>query len=159
MKFRVGLGYDVHQLKAGRPCVLGGVKLDSSLGPDGHSDADVLLHAICDALLGAAGLRDIGHHFPNTDPLFKDADSRKLLTSVIGLIAERGYRVENIDATVISEAPKISSKIDEIKASIAALCKIEKDAVGVKATTAERMGFVGRQEGIEAQAVALILKD
>ena len=159
MKIRVGLGYDVHQLKEGRPCVLGGVKFEATLGPDGHSDADVLLHAICDAILGAAGLRDIGYHFPNTDHSFKNADSRLLLKRVIELVGEKGYRIENIDATVVSEQPKISPLIDNIKTSIAQLCLIEKDAVGVKATTSEKVGFVGREEGIEAHAVALLIKE
>ena len=158
MKIKVGLGYDVHQLKAGRPCVLGGVAFDSEVGPDGHSDADVLLHAICDALLGAAGLRDIGFHFPNTDESFKNADSKLLLKSVVELIHEKGFTIGNIDATIVSETPKISPKILEMKNSIAALCKIEDDDVGVKATTAEKMGFIGRMEGIEAYAVALIQK-
>lgn len=158
MKIRVGLGYDVHQLQQGRPCRLGGVDFESDLGPVGHSDADVLLHAVCDALLGAAGLRDIGYHFPNTDQQFKDADSRLLLKEVMALISAEGYEVQNVDATVISEVPKIAPKIDEIKASIAAHCFIEPDQVGVKATTSEKVGFVGRKEGIEAQAVVLLMK-
>tara|TARA_B110000046_G_scaffold45244_2_gene50303 strand:- start:453 stop:932 length:480 start_codon:yes stop_codon:yes gene_type:complete len=159
MKIRVGLGYDVHQLKKGRPCVLGGVLFDSLLGPDGHSDADVLLHAICDAILGAAGLRDIGFHFPNTDSSFKNADSRDLLKEVMNLVSKEGYRVENIDATLVSEQPKISPKIQAIKDSIAGLCGIEANAVGVKATTSEKLGFIGREEGLEAQAVVLLIKD
>lgn len=159
MKIRVGLGYDVHQLKEGRPCIIGGVKFESNLGPDGHSDADVLLHAICDAILGAAGLRDIGYYFPNTSDEYKDADSRILLEQVMKLIEAEGYRVENVDATVVSEQPKISPRIDEIKQSIGACCKIDTDAVGVKATTSEKVGFIGRQEGIEAQAVVLLIKD
>jgi 2-C-methyl-D-erythritol 2,4-cyclodiphosphate synthase len=158
MKFRVGLGYDVHQLKAGRACRLGGVDIPSDVGPDGHSDADVLLHAICDAILGAAGLRDIGYHFPNTSDDFKDADSRNLLKRVMELIEEKGYQVGNVDATLVSEVPKISPYITEIKASIADLCKVEDDAVGVKATTSEKVGFVGRKEGIEANAVVLLEK-
>ena len=157
MRIRVGLGYDVHQLKAGRPCVLGGVLFESDLGPDGHSDADVLLHAVCDAILGAAGLRDIGYHFPNTDQSFKDADSRKLLMEVIRLIKKEGFRVGNIDATLVSEQPKISPRIQEIKESIAELCEILPSEVGVKATTSEKVGFVGREEGIEAQAVVLLI--
>jgi 2-C-methyl-D-erythritol 2,4-cyclodiphosphate synthase len=157
MRIRVGLGYDVHQLKAGRPCVLGGVLFESELGPDGHSDADVLLHAVCDAILGAAGLRDIGYHFPNTDQSFKDADSKKLLMEVIRLIKKEGFRVGNIDATLVSEQPKISPRIQEIKESIADLCEILPSEVGVKATTSEKVGFVGREEGIEAQAVVLLL--
>ncbi|GAB5538932.1 MAG: 2-C-methyl-D-erythritol 2,4-cyclodiphosphate synthase [Salibacteraceae bacterium] len=159
MKIRVGLGYDVHQLKPGRPCVLGGVEFDSPLGPDGHSDADVLLHAVCDAILGAAGLRDIGYHFPNTDQSFKNADSRVLLQHVMKLVSKEGYRVENIDATLVAERPKVGPKIEEMKASIAGLCGIESNAVGVKATTSEKVGFVGREEGIEAQAVVLLIQD
>ena len=159
MKIRVGLGYDVHQLKEGRPCVLGGVVFESTLGPDGHSDADVLLHAICDAILGAAGLRDIGFHFPNTDDSFKNADSRMLLKQVMHLVSKEGYRVENVDATLVSERPKISPRIQEMKDSIAGLCEIESNAVGVKATTSEKLGFIGREEGLEAQAVVLLIKD
>jgi 2-C-methyl-D-erythritol 2,4-cyclodiphosphate synthase len=158
MRIKVGFGYDVHQLKLGRPCILGGVHFDSDIGPDGHSDADVLLHAICDALLGAAGLRDIGFHFPNTDQQFKNADSRFLLASVMKLISAKHFVVGNIDATIVSETPKIAPKIQEIKSSIAVLCNISEEDVGVKATTAELMGFVGRKEGIEAYAVVLIEK-
>ena len=156
MKIRVGFGYDVHQLKAGRPCRLGGVDFESSLGPDGHSDADVLLHAVCDAILGAAGLRDIGYHFPNTDASFKDADSRHLLTEVVALAAKKGYTIGNIDATLVSEVPKIAPRIDDIKKSIASLCGISTEDVGVKATTSETMGFVGEKRGIEAYAVVLL---
>ena len=158
MKIRVGLGYDVHQLKEGRLCRLGGIEIPSELGPDGHSDADVLLHAICDAILGAAGLRDIGFHFPNTNEDFKDADSRLLLKEVVKLASDKGFSVGNIDATLVSEVPKIAPYILEIKKSIAALCKISDDEVGVKATTSEKVGFVGRKEGIEAYAVVLLEK-
>jgi len=158
MKIRVGFGYDVHQLKEGRLCRLGGVEIPSDIGPDGHSDADVLLHAICDAILGAAGLRDIGFHFPNTSDDFKNIDSRILLEQVMKLIGEKGYTVGNIDATLVSEVPKISPYILEIKESIAGLCQIENDEVGVKATTSETVGFVGRREGIEAYAVVLLEK-
>jgi len=158
MKIRVGFGYDVHQLKEGRLCRLGGVEIPSELGPDGHSDADVLLHAVCDALLGAAGLRDIGFYFPNTSDDFKGADSRELLKEVMRLITEKNFELGNIDATLISETPKISPYIQEIKDSIAGICGIESDEVGVKATTAEKMGFVGRKEGIEAHAVVLLEK-
>lgn len=158
MKIRVGLGYDVHQLKPGRKCVLGGVEIPSELGPDGHSDADVLLHAICDAILGAAGLRDIGYYFPNTSDDFKGADSRELLKEVMRLTREKGFSLGNVDATLISETPKIAPHIGAMKASIAGICGISEDEVGVKATTAEKMGFVGRKEGIEAQAVVLLEK-
>ena len=158
MKVRVGFGYDVHQLKQGRLCRLGGIDIPSNIGPDGHSDADVLLHAICDAILGAAGLRDIGFHFPNTSDEFKDADSRDLLKAVMKLIAGKGYNVGNVDATLVAEVPKIAPYIAEIKRSIATLCNIEEDEVGVKATTSETVGFVGRKEGIEAYAVVLLEK-
>lgn len=158
MKIRVGLGYDVHQLKSGRPCILGGVKIPSDVGPDGHSDADVLLHAICDAILGAAGLKDIGYHFPNTDQNFKNADSRLLLSKVVEMTDALGYKIGNIDAALVAEVPKIGPYIDQIKASIAEVCGIAPEDVAVKATTAERMGFVGRKEGIEAHAVALLEK-
>ena len=158
MRIKVGFGYDVHQLKAGRPCRLGGVDMESDLGPDGHSDADVLLHAICDAILGAAGLRDIGFHFPNTSDDFKDADSRELLKEVMNLVSAKGYSVGNVDATLVSEVPKIAPYIADMKASIASLCRIELDDVGVKATTSEKLGFVGAKQGIEAYAVVLLEK-
>lgn len=158
MRIRVGFGYDVHQLKKGRLCRLGGVDIPSEVGPDGHSDADVLLHAICDAILGAAGLRDIGFHFPNTSDEFKDADSRGLLSDVVALIEGKGYSIGNVDATLVSEVPKIAPHIAQIKASIASLCKIDEGDVGVKATTSEKVGFVGRKEGIEAYAVVLLEK-
>jgi len=155
---RVGFGYDVHQLKEGRPCRLGGVDMESELGPDGHSDADVLLHAVCDAILGAVGLRDIGFHFPNTSDDFKGADSRDLLTEVMRLTAEKGWSVGNIDATLVSEVPKIAPHIIAIKEQIAKLCHITVDEVGVKATTSEKLGFVGAKQGIEAYAVVLLEK-
>jgi len=155
---RVGFGYDVHQLKEGRPCRLGGVDMESELGPDGHSDADVLLHAVCDAILGAVGLRDIGFHFPNTGDDFKGADSRDLLTEVMRLTAEKGWSVGNIDATLVSEVPKIAPHIIAIKEQIAKLCHITVDEVGVKATTSEKLGFVGAKQGIEAYAVVLLEK-
>lgn len=158
MKIKVGFGYDVHQLKEGRPCILGGVHFDSSVGPDGHSDADVLLHAICDAILGAAGLRDIGFHFPNTDESFKGADSSELLKAVMVLVKDKGFTVGNVDSTLVSEVPKINPRIDEMKQNIASLCEIDLEDVGIKATTSEKVGFVGRQEGIEAYAVVLLSK-
>lgn len=132
--------------------------MESELGPDGHSDADVLLHAICDAILGAAGLRDIGFHFPNTSDDFKGADSRDLLTEVMRLTAEKGWSVGNIDATLVSEVPKIAPHIIAIKEQIAKLCHITVDEVGVKATTSEKLGFVGAKQGIEAYAVVLLEK-
>ncbi len=158
MKIKVGFGYDVHQLKPGRKCVLGGVEIPSELGPDGHSDADVLLHAICDAILGAIGQRDIGYHFPNTNADFKDADSRELLKAVMKITKEKGFEVGNVDATLVSEVPKIAPHISAMKASIADLLEVETDDVGVKATTSETVGFVGRKEGIEAHAVVLVHK-
>lgn len=158
MKIKVGFGYDVHQLKAGRPCRLGGVDMDSELGPDGHSDADVMLHAVCDAILGAAGLRDIGFHFPNTSQEFKGADSRELLKEVVRLVSEKGFSVGNIDATLVSEVPKIAPHIGDMKLAIANLCGIASEDVGVKATTSEKLGFVGAKQGIEAYAVVLLEK-
>lgn len=132
--------------------------MESELGPNGHSDADVLLHAVCDAILGAAGLRDIGFHFPNTSDDFKGADSRDLLTEVMRLTAEKGWSVGNIDATLVSEVPKIAPHIIAIKEQIAKLCHITVDEVGVKATTSEKLGFVGAKQGIEAYAVVLLEK-
>jgi len=132
--------------------------MESELGPDGHSDADVLLHAVCDAILGAVGLRDIGFHFPNTSDDFKGADSRDLLTEVMRLTAEKGWSVGNIDATLVSEVPKIAPHIIAIKEQIAKLCHITVDEVGVKATTSEKLGFVGAKQGIEAYAVVLLEK-
>ena len=158
MDLKIGFGFDVHQLQEGYDLWIGGVKVPSEKGSVGHSDADVLLHAICDAILGAAGLRDIGFHFPNTSDDFKDADSRNLLTAVMTLITDKGYNVGNIDATLVSEVPKISPYISDIKASISSLCNLADDEVGVKATTSETVGFVGRREGIEAYAVVLLEK-
>jgi len=153
---RIGHGFDVHQLVVGRDCIIGGVLIPYDRGLDGHSDADVLLHAICDALLGAAALGDIGKHFPNTDECYKGINSRELLQHVIALLASRNYRVVNIDATVIAEAPKLSPHIAQMCANIAADCNIALDAVNVKATTTEKLGFTGRGEGIAAEAVCLI---
>lgn len=158
MKVRVGFGYDVHQLKPGRPCIIGGVEIPSSIGPDGHSDADVLLHAVCDALLGAAGLRDIGHYFPNTSAKFLNADSRELLRQVHSLIREKSYEVGNIDATVVLEKPKIGSYVEQMKKTIAEILSMDTGDISIKATTSETMGFVGREEGVTAYAVALISK-
>ncbi len=155
---RIGHGFDVHPLVAGRKCIIGGVDIPHDKGLDGHSDADVLLHAICDALLGAAALGDIGKHFPNTDPRFKGIDSRELLYHVVGLLKTKGYRVANVDATVIAEAPKLAPHIVAMCANIAADIDIGIDCVNVKATTSERLGFTGRGEGIAAEAVCLIEK-
>ncbi len=158
MTIRIGHGFDVHPLVAGRKCIIGGVDIPHDKGLDGHSDADVLLHAICDALLGAAALGDIGKHFPNTDPRFKGIDSRELLFHVAGLLKAKGYRVVNVDATVIAEAPKLAPHIVAMCANVAADIDVTVDCVNVKATTSERLGFTGRGEGIAAEAVCLIEK-
>lgn len=152
----VGFGYDVHRLVEGRPLILGGVNIPYEKGLDGHSDADVLLHALMDALLGAAGLRDIGYHFPPSDPAYKGADSLKLLEHVVGLLANEGFRPVNCDMTLLAERPKIGPHADAMKAKIAAVLGLEPRRVGLKATTNEGMGFVGRGEGMAAYAVALI---
>ena len=155
---RIGHGFDVHRLVAGRKCIIGGVDIAHDKGLDGHSDADVLLHAICDALLGAAALGDIGKHFPPSDSRYKDADSRTLLRHVIDLIQQKNYKVGNIDATVICEAPKLSSHTAQMCANIAADCGVDVTQINVKATTTEKLGFTGRGEGIAAEAVCLIQK-
>jgi 2-C-methyl-D-erythritol 2,4-cyclodiphosphate synthase len=153
---RIGQGFDVHALAAGRRLVIGGVEIPHERGLAGHSDADVLLHALCDALIGAAGLGDIGAHFPDTDPRYKDADSRALLRAVAGLVAARGFEIVNVDATIIAEAPKMAPHIARMRSHIAADLGIAPDAVNIKAKTAERLGALGRGEGIAAEAVALI---
>ncbi len=157
--FRIGYGYDVHQLKEGREFWLGGIKLDYHLGADGHSDADVLLHAICDAILGAANLKDIGYHFPNTSDEFDGIDSKILLTRTMDLIREKGYEVGNIDATLCLEKPKINPHVDAMRKAIAAASGIEEEDISIKATTKEKLGFVGEEKGVEAHATALIYKD
>ena len=156
MMIKVGQGFDVHQLVSGRKCIIGGVEIPFHKGLDGHSDADVLLHAIADAILGAAGLGDIGQHFPNTDPSIKDIDSRDILKKVILLIQEKKYSIINIDATVICELPKLAPYIDRMKNNIALDCGLDIKAVNVKATTTETLGFAGRGEGIAAQAICLL---
>jgi 2-C-methyl-D-erythritol 2,4-cyclodiphosphate synthase len=156
MMIKVGQGFDVHQLVSGRRCIIGGVEIPFHKGLDGHSDADVLLHAIADAILGAAGLGDIGQHFLNTDPSIKDIDSRDILKKVILLIQEKKYSIINIDATVICELPKLAPFIDRMKNNIALDCGLDIKAVNVKATTTETLGFTGRGEGIAAQAICLI---
>jgi 2-C-methyl-D-erythritol 2,4-cyclodiphosphate synthase len=158
MKFRVGFGFDVHPLESGRQLWLGGIRLDAEKGAMGHSDADVLLHAICDALLGAANLRDIGFHFPNTDPKYKGADSKVLLKEVMRLLDEKGYKVGNVDATLSLEAPKINPHIAKMQAVIAPILGVEEDDISIKATTNEKLGYVGRTEGVNAYAVALVYK-
>jgi len=152
----VGIGYDVHQLVAGRKLTLGGVEIPHTKGLDGHSDADVLLHAICDALLGALGEPDIGHFFPNTDPRWKGAPSRIFLEEAARIIAIRQGKIVNVDATVIAQQPKIYPHISEMKIHIAEALKIDSARVGIKATTNEHMGFIGREEGIAAMAVASV---
>lgn len=158
MSYRIGHGYDIHRTVAGRPLVLGGVKFDAPFGLDGHSDADALTHAICDALLGAAGLPDIGHHFPNTDPAYKNADSQLLLQRVVAALRERGWKPVNVDATLIAEKPKIAPRLTEMKARLAQSTGLPVDAVGVKATTNEGSDDIGRGLAIAAHAVALIQK-
>ena len=153
---RIGHGFDVHKLVVGRKCILGGVEIAHDKGLEGHSDADVLLHAICDALLGAAALGDIGKHFPPSDDSYKNADSRVLLRHVVALLKAKNYMVNNIDATVICEAPKLSSHTAQMCANIAADCNIDVSQVNVKATTTEKLGFTGRGEGIAAEAVCTI---
>lgn len=159
MKIRTGFGYDVHKLVEGRDLWLGGIKIDHSHGLLGHSDADVLIHAICDALLGAANMRDIGYHFPDTADSTKDIDSKILLRRTVGLIAEKGYRIGNIDATVCAERPKLNPHIPTMKACLAAVMDCDEDDISIKATTTEQLGFTGRREGISAYAVVLIEKD
>lgn len=155
---RVGFGFDTHQLVEGRDLWLGGIRIPHTVGALGHSDADVLLHAICDALLGAAGLGDIGHHFPDTDQRWKGADSKVLLAQVIALLHGRGWRVGNVDGTLVLERPRIKPHIEDMRAVIAPLLGVDADAVSIKATTNEKLGFVGREEGVCAYAVALIEK-
>ena len=152
----VGIGYDVHQLVAGRKLVLGGVEIPHTKGLDGHSDADALMHAICDAVLGALGEEDIGHFFPNTDPRWKGVPSKIFLEEAARIVGLRGGKIVNIDATVIAQAPKIYPHIAEMKRRIAAALDISEKQVGVKATTNEHMGFIGREEGIAAMAVASV---
>lgn len=157
LAFRVGQGWDVHALVADRPLVLGGVAIPHRLGLLGHSDADVLIHALIDALLGAAALGDIGRHFPDTDPRWKGADSRVLLRHTVSLLAQVGWRVGNVDSTVIAQAPKLAPHIPAMVAHLAADLGVPEGAVNVKAKTAEKLGYAGREEGISAQAVALLL--
>jgi len=157
-KIRVGFGFDVHQLKEQHPFVLGGVNLEHHSGAFGHSDADVLLHAICDALLGAANLRDIGFHFSNTDDRWKGISSLVLLQHVVELLNEKGWGIGNIDAMVCLEAPKINPHIPAMKAHIAKAAGIDEDDISIKATTNEKLGFIGREEGVVAYAVCLIEK-
>lgn len=159
MKIKVGFGFDVHQLSVGREFWLGGVKLNATKGAVGHSDADVLIHAICDALLGAANLRDIGFHFPNTSDKYKNVDSKKLLGEVIALLKQKGFSVGNVDATVCLEQPKINPYVEEMRKVLAKVMQISEDDISIKATTNEQLGYIGREEGVCAYAVALIQKE
>lgn len=159
MKIRVGFGFDVHRLVVGRELWLGGIKLEHELGLLGHSDADVLIHAICDALLGAANMRDIGYHFPDNAGKFKGIDSKILLARTVDLIATKGYRVGNIDATVCAERPKLKARIPEMQEVLAHVMNIDAEDVSIKATTTEKLGFTGREEGISAYATVLIERD
>jgi ygbB family len=158
MKIRVGLGFDVHQLVEGRDLIIGGIKIDHFKGLLGHSDADVLIHAVCDALLGAANMRDIGYHFPDTSAETQDIDSKIILRKTIDLIATKGYRVGNIDATICAERPKINPHVPAMKNCLAQIIGCDEDDISIKATTTEKLGFTGREEGISAYAVCLIEK-
>ncbi|MFN5182177.1 MAG: 2-C-methyl-D-erythritol 2,4-cyclodiphosphate synthase [Bacteroidota bacterium] len=156
--FRVGFGFDVHQIEDGKDCWIGGIKINHHKGAIGHSDADVLIHAICDALLGAAGLRDIGFYFPNTDPKYKGIDSKKLLAEVVAKISEIGFLVGNIDCTICAEQPKINPHIESMKIILGPIMNVIPSEISIKATTNEKMGFIGREEGIAAYAVTLIYR-
>ena len=156
MPIRIGHGYDVHRLVEGRKLMLGGVTIPFARGLDGHSDADVLLHALCDALLGSLSLGDLGIHFPDTDPRYKDSDSLELLKRVLNMVKEKGFNLGNIDATIVAEQPKVSGYIDQMKDTIAHTIGIDRGQISIKATTTEGLGFVGRGEGIAAHAVVLV---
>lgn len=156
MKIRTGFGYDIHQLEEGRDFWLGGIKISEEIGAMGHSDADVLIHAICDALLGAANLRDIGYHFSDQDPAFKGIDSKILLERVNGLLEDKGWQVGNIDSTIVLEAPKVNPHIPEMIEVMSKILNIDSDCLSIKATTSEKMSFVGRGEGVKAYASVLI---
>ena len=158
MKVRIGFGFDVHKLVEGRDLWMGGVKIPHSLGLLGHSDADVLIHAICDAILGAANMRDIGFHFPDTAGEYKDIDSKILLKKTVALVREKGYEIGNIDATICAERPKMNPHIPEMQRVLSEVMGIDIDDISIKATTTEKLGFTGREEGISAYAVALIEK-
>jgi len=158
MSLRVGFGYDTHQLVEGIPLFLGGIEVPHSRGAKGHSDGDALIHAICDALLGAANLRDIGHHFPDSSNEFKGIDSKKLLKKVMVCLSEKGYVLSNVDTTICLEKPKLAKYISEMQKVLSATMNVNEDSVSIKATTNEKMGFIGRQNGIAAYAVVLIEK-
>ena len=158
-KIRIGMGYDVHQLVPGRELWLGGIRITHELGLLGHSDADVLIHAICDAILGAANMRDIGFHFPDNDNSFKNIDSKILLRETIGLVRQKGYEIGNIDATICAQRPKLNPHIPAMQDILAETMSIDSDDISIKATTTEKLGFTGREEGISAYAVALLVKE
>ncbi len=158
MNIRVGFGFDVHQLVEGRDLWLGGIKIPNDVGLLGHSDADVLIHAICDALLGAANMRDIGYHFPDNSDDTLDMDSKIILKEVVGIIAQKGYRVGNVDATVCAERPKLNPHIPAMQQCMAQVMGVEPDCISIKATTTEKLGFTGRQEGMAAYATVLVEK-
>jgi len=158
MNIRVGFGFDVHQLAVGEEFWLGGILVPHSKGAVGHSDADVLIHVICDAILGAADLRDIGFHFPDTDQKYKGVDSKLLLKDVMSILREKGYELGNIDSTICLEKPKVNPHIPEMKACLAKVMNIKEDQVSIKATTTEKLSFVGREEGVSAYATVLIFK-
>lgn len=158
MKIRVGFGYDVHALVEGRELWMGGIRIEHTLGLLGHSDADVLIHAICDALLGAANMRDIGYHFPDTAGEYKNIDSKILLRDTMKLLRDAGYELSNIDATVAAERPKLNPHIPAMKQTLAAVMQVDEEDISIKATTTEKLGFTGRQEGIAAYATVLIQK-
>lgn len=158
MKIRVGLGFDVHRLVEGRELWMGGVKMEHTKGLLGHSDADVLIHAICDALLGAANMRDIGYHFPDTAGEYENIDSKILLRKTVKLISDKGYSIGNVDATICAERPKMNPLIPEMKKVLAEIMEVDEEDVSIKATTTEKLGFTGREEGISAYAVVLIEK-
>ena len=159
MKIRVGFGYDVHQLQPGLPFWLGGIEVPHTHGALGHSDADVLIHVICDALLGAANLRDIGFHFPDTDPRYKGIDSKRLLAEVLRLVRAKGYEISNLDSTICLEQPKVNPHIPAMRATLAQVMGVGEDDISIKATTTEKLGFVGRQEGVAAYATVLLTRE
>lgn len=159
MKIRVGFGFDVHQLTEGRKMVVGGIEVPHTKGPLGHSDGDTLIHAICDALLGAANMRDIGYHFPDTSATYENIDSKIILKKTIDIIASKGYSINNIDSTICLQRPKVKEFIPKMQACLAEVCGIDIDDISIKATTTEKLGFEGREEGMSAYAVVLIQKN
>ncbi len=159
MKIRVGFGFDVHQLTEGRKMVVGGMEIPHTKGPLGHSDGDTLIHAICDALLGAANMRDIGYHFPDTSATYENIDSKIILKKTIDIIASKGYSINNIDSTICLQRPKVKEFIPKMQACLAEVCGIDIDDISIKATTTEKLGFEGREEGMSAYAVVLIQKN